>query len=106
MRHYLTGHIQIWDHFFYQKILIFLLIILLYQYIIIDIFQLHCKSEYNQVKWNKIQQDNGRSDSIFLYLQSVTLLEWLLKFVFWEDFSKKWIITVPEEKCPSFNFIP
>ena len=47
-----------------------------------------------------------KSDSIFPYLQSNTLYKLLLKFICWQGLSKKWMITVAEEKCPSFNFIP
>ena len=49
-------------------------------------FQSHCKSEHNQVKWNKITRDMGKSDRIFFiifYLQSSTLLNWLSKFISW-----------------------
>ena len=37
--------------------------------IIIGIFQFHCKSEHKQAKWNKIEQDICKSDSISPYLQ-------------------------------------
>ena len=67
---------------------------------IIGTYQSHRKSEHNQVKWNKKTRDMSKSDSIFPYLQSSTLFKWLLKFI------KKWVITVLEEKCTSFNFIP
>ena len=52
--------------------------------IIIFTFQSHFKSEQNQVKWNKIMWDMWKSDSIFSYLQSSALLQWLLKFVSWQ----------------------
>ena len=46
----------------------------------------------------------NKFDSTFPYLQSVTLFEWLLKFISRKDFSKKWMITV-YQKFTSFNFI-
>ena len=46
-----------------------------------------------------------KSDSFFPYLQSSTLFKWLLKFISWLVLSKKWMVTVPEEECLSFNFI-
>ena len=42
---------------------------------IIGAFQSHCKSEYNQVRWNKIIGGMCKSDSIFPYLQSSTLFK-------------------------------
>ena len=48
---------------------------------IIGTFLFQCKSEYKQVKWNKIIQDKCKSDSIFLYLQGSALFKWLLKFI-------------------------
>ena len=36
----------------------------------IGIFQFHCKSDYKQVKLNKIKQNVWKSDSTFPYLQS------------------------------------
>ena len=47
----------------------------------IGIFQLHSKSELKQVKVSKIKQDMYKSDSIFPYLQSVTLFKGFLKFI-------------------------
>ena len=49
---------------------------------IISIFQFHCKSEHKQGKWNKIKRDMCKSDSIFPYLQIITLFEWHVKFIF------------------------
>ena len=72
----------------------------------IGIFQLHGKSELKQVKVNKIKQDMYRSDSIFPYLQSVTLFKGFLKFISWSVLPQKWMITLPQEKRPSFNFVP
>ena len=34
---------------------------------VIGIFQSDCKSEHNQVKWNKMTHDMCKSDSIFLF---------------------------------------
>ena len=73
---------------------------------IIAIFQFHCKSEHKRVKWNKTKGHMCKSDSIFPYLQRSTLFEWHLKFIPWQSLSQKWMITVPEEKFPSFKFIP
>ena len=42
---------------------------------IIGIFQSHCKSEHNQVKWNKITEGMCKSYSISPYLQGSTLFE-------------------------------
>ena len=42
---------------------------------IIGIFQIHCKSEHKQVKRNKIKQEIYKSDNIFPYLQSSTLIK-------------------------------
>ena len=41
---------------------------------IIGTFQSQCKSDHNQVKWNKITRDICESDSIFPYLQGSTLI--------------------------------
>ena len=38
-------------------------------------FQFHCKSEYKQIKRNKIMQDMCKFDSIFPYLQSSALFK-------------------------------
>ena len=38
---------------------------------IIGAFQSDCKSEHNQVKWNKIERDMCRSDSILRYHKNV-----------------------------------
>ena len=38
---------------------------------IIGTFQSHCKSEYNQVKWNKITRDMWKSDSIYYFFYKV-----------------------------------
>ena len=46
-----------------------------------------------------------KSGSIFPNSQSSAVFEWLSKFIYWLGLSQKWIQTVPEEKCPSFNFI-
>ena len=73
---------------------------------IIGIFQFHCKGEHRQVVWNKIKWDMCKSESIFLYLQSTSLFKWLLSFISWQGLSKKGMIMVSEEKCPSFNFTP
>ena len=62
---------------------------------IVSICQVHCKSEHKQVKWNKIKRDILESDSIFPYLQSITVFQWLSKLIN----NKNKIITVPEEKC-------
>ena len=56
---------------------------------IIGTFQSHCKSEHNQIKWNKITQAMCKSDSIFPYLQASTPFKWLLKFISWWSLSKK-----------------
>ena len=45
-------------------------------------------------------------DCIFPQLQFGTLFKWLLKFISWQGLSRKWLITVPKEKSPLFNFIP
>ena len=50
---------------------------------LINIFQLHCKSEHKQVKSNKIKQDMYKSDGIVCYLQSRTLFKGLFKFISW-----------------------
>ena len=42
---------------------------------IIGIFQFNLKNEHKQLKLTKIKQDMRKSDSIFLYLQSITVLE-------------------------------
>ena len=42
---------------------------------IIGTFQSLCKSEYNQVKRNKITRDMCKSDSIFPYLRGSTLFK-------------------------------
>ena len=49
---------------------------------IIAIFQLHCKNEHRQVKWNKIKRDMCKSDSICPYLQGTALFEWFLKYIY------------------------
>ena len=46
---------------------------------VIETFRSHCKSEHNQVKWNKITPDICKSDSTFPYLQGSTLFKGLLK---------------------------
>ena len=56
---------------------------------IIGIFQFLWKGEHKQVKWNKIKRDICKSGGIFPYLQSSTLFNWLLKFIFWQDLSQK-----------------
>ena len=38
-------------------------------------FQSCCKSEHNQVKWNKITRDMCKADSIFPYLQGSMLFK-------------------------------
>ena len=73
---------------------------------IIGTLQSHCISKHKQVKWKKMTQDMCKFDSNFPYLQSGTLFKWLLEFISWQDLSKKWVITVSEEKSTSFNFIP
>ena len=64
------------------------------------------KGVQKQVKWNETEQYMCKSDSIFPYLQRVTLFKWLLKFLSWQGLSEKWMMTVPKEKSPSFNFLP
>ena len=54
---------------------------------IISIFQFHYKSENKQVKWNEIQRDMCKCDSIFRYLQRGTLLKYLIDF--WNLFLDK-----------------
>ena len=73
---------------------------------IIGTFQSHCKSEHNQVKWNKITRDMCRSESFFPCLQGSMPFKWLSKLISWQGLSKKWVITVLEEKCTLFNFSP
>ena len=73
---------------------------------IIGIFQFHCKSEHKKVKWNKIKQGIWKSDSIFPYLQRGALSKRYLKFISWKGLSQEWMMIVPKEKSPSFNFIP
>ena len=73
---------------------------------IIGIFPFLYKSEHKQLKWNKIKLDTCKSESIFTFLQISALFKWLLKFVAWWGLSRKWMITVPKEKCPSDNLIP
>ena len=50
---------------------------------IIGSSQPDCKSEHNQVKWNKITWDMWKSDSIFPYLQGSALFKWFSKFTSW-----------------------
>ena len=38
---------------------------------IIEAFQSHCKSEHNQVKWNKITRDMWKSDYFFVICKVV-----------------------------------
>ena len=45
------------------------------------------------------------SDSVSPQLQTSALFKWVLKFICWQGFSKKWMITVVVEKFPPFNFI-
>ena len=54
-------------------------------FFIIGTFRSHCKSEYIQVKWNKITRDMCKSDSIFPCLQGSTLF----KNDFWKLFLDK-----------------
>ena len=65
---------------------------------IIGIFQLHCKSKPKQVKGNEIKVGMCKS-------ASATLFNWLLKTIFWQGLLQKWMLAVPKEKSPSFNFI-
>ena len=46
-----------------------------------------------------------KSDRTFPNFQSGTVFEWPFKFISWHGLSQKWIITVPEEKSSSSNFI-
>ena len=69
------------------------------------LFNFITKAQHREVKGNKIRWEMCKSGSIFPYLKSSTLFKWLLKFISWYCLSKKWMVTVPEEKCPSFNFI-
>ena len=41
---------------------------------IIDIFQLYCKSDHKQVKWNEMKQDMSKSNSIFSYLNRGSII--------------------------------
>ena len=73
---------------------------------IIGTFLFNCKSEHKQIKWNKVTRHMCKSDSISPYYKVVHYLN-----DFWNLFTdkvylKKWMITGPEEKRPSFNFIP
>ena len=98
-RHFSMENNQIWHHFSlvakFENISIT---------VIVGTFQFHCKSEYKQVKQNKITRDMCNSGSIFSYLQSGTLFRWIFKFISWKGLSKKWMIMVPEQQCPSFIF--
>ena len=58
-------------------------------------------SKMKRKKW-----DMCKFDCIFPYSQSIMPFQWLLKFISWEDLSKKWMIAVLEEQFPSFTFIP
>ena len=72
---------QTFFHETYSNLALFSLVIK-YQHISITfIIGTSSKVKY-QVKWNKITQDMWKSDCIF-YLQSSTLLKWLLKFISW-----------------------
>ena len=51
---------------------------------IIATFQSHCKSEHNQVKWNKITRDTYKSGSIFVIYKVVHYL-----IDFWNLFLEK-----------------
>ena len=73
---------------------------------IIDIFQFYSKSEHKYVKGFEIKGVVYKSDSFFSYLQRGTLFIRLLKFIFWKTLLQKWMIAVPREKSPLFNFIP
>ena len=44
-------------------------------------------------------------DSTCTYLQSSKLFKWLLKCISWQGLPQKWMITVPDEKSSSYNFI-
>ena len=70
---------------------------------IIGTFQFHCESEHKQVKWSKTRENMWKADGILHYLQNSTLFKCLIS---WYGLYKKWMITVLEEKCTSFNFIP
>ena len=50
---------------------------------IIGTFQSPCKSEHDQVRWNKITRDMCKCDSIFPYLQGSTLFKLVLNFISW-----------------------
>ena len=90
------GHIQVWHHFS----LVARYLHTLMPFIFDIFFQIHCKSEHKQVTWNRTKQYICKSNSIFPYLQSSTLLKWVLKFISWYGLSQKWMTTVGKEKCP------
>ena len=46
----------------------------MFQWLIICIFQFHCKNEHKQVKWNKIKWDMCKFDNIFLIYQGTYYL--------------------------------
>ena len=81
------GHIQIWRYFSlivkYKNILMTFTI---------GTFQSHCKSEHNQVKWNKITRDMWKPDSVFFIHKIAHYLNDFLKFSFLIRFiiKEKW----------------